>query len=88
MSTDVEIAPAFIATHRIIVQLGTCGANFCACAGGSEMVAGTGCGDGDCVVVCQRSSNGTGVIIAGCAGGSSRMTRIVLIGRAIRLAGG
>ena len=27
MPTDVEIAPAFIATHRIIVQLGTCGAN-------------------------------------------------------------
>ena len=29
------------------------------------MVAGTGRGDADCVVVCQRSSNGTGVIIAG-----------------------
>ena len=27
MPTDVEIAPAFIATHRIIVQRSTCGAN-------------------------------------------------------------
>ena len=27
MPTDVEIAPAFIATHRIIIQLGTRGAN-------------------------------------------------------------
>ena len=52
------------------------------------MVAGTGRGGADCVVVCQRSSNGTGEIIAGCAGGSSEMTRIVLIGRAIRLAAG
>jgi hypothetical protein len=52
------------------------------------MVAGTGRGDADCVVVCQRSSNGTGVIVAGCEGGSPGMTRIVLIGRAIRLAAG
>jgi hypothetical protein len=51
------------------------------------VVARTGCG-ADCVVVCQRSSNGTGEIIAGGAGGSSGMTRIVLIGRAIRLASG
>ena len=52
------------------------------------VVAGTGRSAADCGVVCQRSSNGTGEIIAGFAGGSSGMTRIVLIGRTIRLATG